>query len=138
MATPQVTVPEREFEISFVRATGPGGQNVNKVASAAQLRFHIGGSSLMNEAAKGRLRTLAGQRLTGTDTIVIIARSHRTQEGNRRDALERLQTLIERALIVPKTRHATRPTRGSKERRLEQKSAQQGRKRLRGRVGFDD
>jgi ribosome-associated protein len=134
----QVFIPEREIEISFVRATGPGGQNVNKVASAAQLRFHVGSSSLMNQAAKARLRTLAGQRLTGTDTILIIARSHRTQEGNRRDALERLQTLIERALIVPKTRHATRPTRGSKERRLEQKSAQQGRKRLRGRVGFDD
>jgi len=134
----QVVIPEREFEISFVRATGPGGQNVNKVASAAQLRFHVGSSSLMNPAAKARLRVLAGQRLTGTDSILIIARSHRTQEGNRRDALERLQTLIERALVVPKTRHATRPTRGAKERRLEQKSVQQRRKRLRGRVGFDD
>lgn len=134
----QVVIPEREFEISFVRATGPGGQNVNKVASAAQLRFHVGSSSLMNQAAKARFRVLAGQRLTGTDSILIIARSHRTQEGNRRDALERLQTLIGRALVVPKTRHATRPTRGAKERRLEQKSVQQRRKRLRGRVGFDD
>lgn len=131
-------IPEREVEISFVRAAGPGGQNVNKVASAAQLRFHVGSSSLMNQAAKSRLRELAGQRLTAADTILIIARSHRTQEGNRRDALERLQVLIQRALIVPKIRRATKPTRGSKERRLEQKSATQKRKRLRGRVGFDD
>lgn len=134
----QVVIPEREYTLSFVRATGPGGQNVNKVASAAQLRFHVGSSSLLNQAAKARLRVLAGQRLTGTDTILIIARSHRNQEGNRRDALERLQTLIERALVVPKTRHATRPTRGAKERRLEQKLTQQRRKLLRGRVGLDD
>jgi ribosome-associated protein len=134
----QLTIPEGEIEISFVRAAGPGGQNVNKVASAAQLRFHVGGSSMMNEAAKTRLRALAGQRLTGTDTIVIVARNHRTQEGNRRDALQRLQALIERAQVVPKVRHATRPTRGARERRLVQKSVQQRRKRLRGRVGFDD
>lgn len=134
----QLTIPEGEIEISFVRAAGPGGQNVNKVASAAQLRFHVGGSSMMNEAAKTRLRALAGQRLTGTDTIVIVARNHRTQEGNRRDALQRLQALIERAQVVPKVRHATRPTRGARERRLDQKSVQQRRKRLRGRVAFDD
>ncbi len=83
-----------EVEINFVRSAGPGGQNVNKVATAAQLRFHVGRYPRLDAAAKQRLRRLAGRRLTDEDEILITARNHRTQEGNRRDALERLSELI--------------------------------------------
>jgi ribosome-associated protein len=127
-----------EIEIDFVRSAGPGGQNVNKVATAAQLRFHVGRSTRLNAAAKQRLRVLAGRRLTGEDEILIIARSHRTQEGNRRDALERLAALIEEARREPIPRRATRPTRASKERRLTSKVRTSRNKQLRGRVRGDD
>ena len=127
-----------ELEISFVRSTGPGGQNVNKVATAAQLRFHVGRSTRLDAAAKQRLRRLAGRRLTDADEILIIARSFRTQEGNRRDALERLTALIEAARRAPVPRKATRPTRASKERRLSSKARAGRTKRLRGRVRGDD
>src|SRR5262245_65897616 len=96
-----------EVEIDFVRSAGPGGQNVNKVATAAQLRFHVGRSTRLDAAAKQRLRRLAGRRLTDLDEILIIARNHRTQEGNRRDAFERLAALIEEARRAPVPRRAT-------------------------------
>lgn len=131
-------IPAADIRFSFVRSTGPGGQNVNKVATAAQLRFDLKGTGIIDERAKARLRALAGQRLVGDDEILIIARNHRTQEGNRREALERLQELLTRALLVPKTRRATRPTRASKERRIAGKLHQQRNKKLRGAVRHDD
>jgi ribosome-associated protein len=131
-------IPEREYTLSFVRAAGPGGQNVNKVATAVQLRFNVGASAVLDEALKQRLRALAGRRLTAGDEIVITARTARTQEANRRDAVARLNELVARASIVPRTRHATRPTRGSQERRLQHKSRAQRTKRLRSRVRADD
>ena len=131
-------IPESDLSISFVRSAGPGGQNVNKVATAAQLRFNLAGTTLLDERAKARLRALAGHRLIGDTEILIVARNHRTQEGNRREALDRLQQLLARALHVPKTRRATRPTRASKERRIAGKLHRQRSKRLRGAVRHDD
>jgi len=127
-----------EVEIDFVRSAGPGGQNVNKVATAAQLRFHVGRSARLDDAAKQRLRRLAGRRLTDKDEILIIARNHRTQEGNRRDAFDRLAALIEAARRAPVPRRPTKPTRASKERRLSSKSRASHNKQLRGRVRGDD
>jgi ribosome-associated protein len=131
-------IPDSDISFSFVRGTGPGGQNVNKVATAAQLRFDLKGTAVLDERTKERLRALAGHRLIGDAEILIIARNHRTQEGNRREALARLQELIARALHVPKTRRATRPTRASNERRIAGKLRQQHNKRLRGAVRHDD
>ena len=133
-----VAIPDADIRFSFVRSAGPGGQNVNKVATAAQLRFDLAATTILDERAKARLRALAGQRLVGDDEILIIARNHRTQEGNRREALERLQELIVRALHVPKIRRATRPTRASKERRIAGKLHQQRNKKLRGTVRHED
>jgi ribosome-associated protein len=121
-----------------VRASGPGGQNVNKVSSAVQLRFDMEGSTALSESVKQRLRGLAGRRLTDDGAILIIARNQRSQEHNRREALERLADLVQRALVVPKTRRATKPTRASKERRLEGKVRKQQTKRQRSRVRWDD
>ena len=131
-------IPASEVSFSFVRGTGPGGQNVNKVATTAQLRFDLSGTTLLDTAGKARLRGLAGHRLVGDAEILIVARNHRTQEGNRREALQRLQELIVRALHVPKTRRPTRPTRASKERRIAGKLHRQRHKRLRGAVRHDD
>ncbi len=131
-------VDPADVDISFIRSAGPGGQNVNKVATAAQLRFNITRYRGLDAGAKQRLRKLAGRRLTDTDDILIVARNHRTQEGNRRDALERLSALIEAARPAPIPRRATKPTRASKERRLSTK-VQAGRtKQLRSRVRGDD
>jgi len=138
MQTPHLTIPDSDLEVRFVRASGPGGQNVNKVASAVQLRFDLAGTRALSEAVKARLRGIAGQRLNDDGSVLIIARRHRTQEQNRRDAMERLYELIERASHVPKPRHATKPTRASRERRLEGKKARTGTKKLRGRVRWDD
>jgi ribosome-associated protein len=124
-------LPEGDLQFSFVRGSGPGGQNVNKVASAAQLRFDLAGNATLDAGTKARLRALAGRRCTEEGAILIIARNHRTQEGNRRDALERLQDLVERAGHVPKARRATRPTRSSVERRIASKGRQQRTKALR-------
>lgn len=127
-----------DVHISFVRSAGPGGQNVNKLATAAQLRFNVGRYGGLDAAAKQRLRRLAGRRLTESDDILIVARAHRTQEGNRRDALERLSALINAAWIAPVPRRATRPTRASKERRLSTKARAGRTKQLRGRIRGDD
>ena len=133
-----IEIPDRELSLSFVRAGGPGGQNVNKVATAAQLRFDLARSVALPDAVKARLRALSGRRLTAEGAILIIARNQRTQEGNRREAQERLTDLIRRALTVPKLRKATKPTRAARERRLEHKTRLQRSKRLRAKPAPDD
>jgi ribosome-associated protein len=136
--TPTVVIPDTDLSFAFVRASGPGGQNVNKVSSAVQLRFDMQGSTALSDAVKSRLRALAGRRVTDDGAILIIARNQRSQDQNRREALERLAELIQRALVVPKTRRATKPTRASRERRLEGKSHQQQTKQRRNKVRWDD
>jgi ribosome-associated protein len=111
-----------EIEESFVRASGPGGQNVNKVSSAVQLRFDLSGSRSLPEEVRERLGRLAGHRLTRDRVIVIIAQRYRTQERNREDALDRLVALIRRAAVPPTPRRPTKPSRAAKERRLEAKA----------------
>ncbi|MFO1504222.1 MAG: alternative ribosome rescue aminoacyl-tRNA hydrolase ArfB [Steroidobacteraceae bacterium] len=125
-------------QVSFIRSAGPGGQNVNKLATAAQLRFRIGDCPGLDMASAERLRRLAGRRLTEGDEIVIVARNHRTQEGNRRDAWERLTALIEAAMKAPVPRRATKPTRASRERRLSGKVRAGQTKKMRGKVRGDD
>jgi ribosome-associated protein len=132
--TSWVTIPDSDLELSFVRASGPGGQNVNKVASAVQLRFDLAGTHVLTDAVKQRLRALAGRRVTDDGALLIIARNHRTQEQNRREAHERLAELIRQALIPPKIRKATKPTKASKQRRLESKTRTQRTKVLRTKV----
>ena len=121
VVTPHVSIPDEELEWKFIRSSGPGGQNVNKVASAVQLRFLLPRNLSLPTTAKNRLRRMAGQRLIDDGSILISARSERSQEQNRRDALERLAELVRAALIEPKIRKKTRPTLGSKERRIESK-----------------
>jgi ribosome-associated protein len=135
---PGLEIPDSELELSAIRSAGPGGQNVNKVASAVQLRFFLARNTSLRDDVKARLRALAGQRMTDADELLIVARESRSQEQNRRAAEERLLTLVRRALIAPKPRRATKPTRASKERRLEGKARSQRNKRLRGRVRLDD
>jgi ribosome-associated protein len=130
-------IPEQDLQFQFIRGSGPGGQNVNKVATAAQLRFDLLGTQALAAPVKARLRALAGNRLNADGTLLIVARNHRTQEGNRRAALERLEELIARASVEPKKRRATRPTLGSRQRRLDHKRERKQVKRLRGRVADD-
>ncbi len=113
---------DSEIEESFVRASGPGGQNVNKVSSAVQLRFDLSGSRSLPEDLRERLARLAGRRLTRDGVIVIIAQRYRTQERNRQDARDRLIALIRRAVAPPTPRRPTKPSRAAKERRLEAKA----------------
>jgi ribosome-associated protein len=135
---PGLEIPDADLEVSFVRSSGPGGQNVNKVASAVQLRFALARNSTLAHDVKARLRHIAGQRMTDSGELLIVARESRSQERNRRIAEERLLDLVRRALIAPKTRHATRPTRASRERRLETKAHTRSTKKLRGRVRHED
>ena len=119
--TPTLRLREAELDFRFVRASGPGGQNVNKVSNAVELRFDAAGWSALPPAARPRLARLAGRRMTAEGLVVIDAQRFRSLEQNRADALERLITMVREALIEPKPRRPTRPTRASKERRLASK-----------------
>jgi ribosome-associated protein len=138
LVRPGLEIPDTDLEVAFIRSAGPGGQNVNKVASAVQLRFALERNRTLPPDVKARLRQLAGQRVTDAGDLLIVARTSRSQEHNRRDAEARLLDLVRRALIAPKKRHATKPTRASKEKRLSSKARTQKTKRLRGAVKFDD
>jgi ribosome-associated protein len=129
--TPRIAIDEEAIEEVFVSAGGPGGQNVNKVATAVQLRFDAAGSRSLDAAMQARLRRLAGRRMTADGAVVIMARRFRTQERNRADAYERLIDLIRRAAEPGKRRVPTRPTAASRERRREAKLARGRTKRLR-------
>lgn len=118
--TPSLHIDERELQIDFIRASGPGGQNVNKVATAVQLRFDVRGSSLP-EAVKDRLIQQAGRRMTGEGILLIEAKRFRTQEQNREDAVQRLTELVRKSLVKPKARKKTKPSQASKEERLKAK-----------------
>ena len=119
--TNSIALDEREIDEQFIRSSGPGGQNVNKVATAVQLRFDVARSTNLPDAVRDRLKRLAGRRLTGDGVLIIEARRYRTRERNRRDALDRLIALVRKAAVAPTPRRATRPTAASKRRRLEGK-----------------
>ena len=129
--TSRIKLDEREIKESFIRASGPGGQNVNKVSSAVELRFDARNSPSLPEGVRERLMKLAGRRLTLGGEIVITAQSHRSQEMNRADALEKLLELIRAATIVPKARRKTKPTKSSQEKRMNSKAKRGDVKRLR-------
>ena len=132
VVTPRIVLEERELEETFVRASGPGGQNVNKLSTAVQLRFDVRRSPSLPEDVRARLERLAGSRLTGEGVLIIVAQRHRTQERNREDARERLVDLIRRAAVAPTPRRPTKPTLASKRRRLDSKARRSRVKSLRG------
>lgn len=132
-----IEIPDNELTERFVRAAGPGGQNVNKVASAVELRFDVAGSRALPDAVRARLLARRDRRLTADGVLVIQANRFRDQARNREDARVRLAALIEAAMTVPKRRIATRPTRASKERRIESKKKNSTIKRSRGSRGWD-
>jgi ribosome-associated protein len=135
--TDAISIDERELQERFVRASGPGGQNVNKVATAVELRFDVAASSLPDEV-KARLSALAGRRITADGMLLIDSREHRTQAQNREAARARLVALLQLAAKRPKTRRPTKPKRAAKEKRLESKRQRGEVKSLRGRGGRGD
>lgn len=136
--TDTISLDDAELVFDFVRASGPGGQNVNKVATAAQLRFDAAASPNLPDDVRERLLRLAGRRTTAEGVIVIDARRHRTQERNRQDALERLVELIVKAATRPRKRRPTRPTAASRRRRVDEKKKRGTVKRNRARPDRDD
>ncbi len=134
--TPSFFMDERELHFEYIRASGPGGQNVNKVATAVQMRFDIANSALASDI-KGRLLRLAGNRVTADGVLMIEAKHFRTQEQNREDATQRFVDLIRRALIKPKPRKKTKPSAASKERRLKSKKVKGEIKKIRQSKSFE-
>ncbi len=129
--TPSLQIDENEIHLEYVRASGPGGQNVNKVATAVQLRFDVDHSASLPEDVRQRLRRIAGSRMTNEGVLLIDARQFRSQEQNRQEAIQRLVALIRQAARRPKHRRPTRPTAASKEKRLESKRRRSEIKRMR-------
>jgi ribosome-associated protein len=129
--TESIAVEEKDIQLEFIRASGPGGQNVNKVSSGVQLRFDTSSASLPDDV-RARLKRLAKNRINDEGALIIEAKSYRTQEQNRKDAFDRLAQLIEKASIKPKKRQPTRPTAASKQRRLATKKRRSEIKRMRG------
>ena len=129
--TPDIHVPDSELEFRFILASGPGGQNVNKVATAVQLRFDVAGSPSLPEPVRARLIDLAGSRMTKEGVLLISAKRHRTQERNRQDAQDRLLALLRRAARPPKPRRKTRPSKAAREKRMHAKRLQSDKKRAR-------
>jgi ribosome-associated protein len=132
VCTPEIAIPEAELVETFVRASGPGGQNVNKLSTAVQLRFDVRRSSALSNPVAVRLMRLAGRRLTDDGILILVAQRFRTQERNRADARERLAALVAEAAVPPTPRRPTRPTLASKKRRLDEKSKRSVTKRMRG------
>ena len=129
--TPSIHIDERELQFEFIRASGPGGQNVNKVATAVQLRFDITNSPSLASDVKGRLIRLAGKRVNADGVLLIESRRFRTQEANREDAVQKFLELLRRSLVPPKPRQKTRPTAASREKRLQGKKRKGAVKRTR-------
>lgn len=136
--TPSIAVHESELQEEFIRASGPGGQNVNKVASAVQLRFDAARSPSLPDEVRERLISLAGKRVTEDGVLIITSRRFRTQERNRQDALEKFVEWVRRAAAQPRPRRATKPTQASKLRRLEEKKRRGQTKRIRRPVPRDE
>jgi ribosome-associated protein len=135
---PDISIPEREIILEFVRASGPGGQKVNKTATAVQLRFDVANSPSLPEEVRDRLMRIGGKRITDDGILILRARRYRTQEKNRQDAIARLGELVERASKRPKIRRRLRPSITSKRRRLEKKRRQSEKKRWRRPPKLDD
>jgi ribosome-associated protein len=138
IVTPALAIDDSEIEEHFVRASGPGGQNVNKVATAVQLRFDVARSAALSDEIRQRLTSIAGKRMTSDGVLVIDARRHRTQAENREDARERLAEMIRQATVRPVRRRKTKPTRAAKQQRLETKRRRSDTKKGRRVVGGDE
>ena len=136
--TDHISIDESELDESFIRSSGPGGQNVNKLSTAVQLRFDVRRSPSLPGDVRGRLERLAGRRLTRDGVLIITAQNQRTQERNRADALDRLVELIRQAAVRPIPRRATKPTKASRRRRLDSKKRRSGIKALRGGASHEE